>query len=599
MSFDGSDTHGLRGKLREDQRGRQLDINVLREEAPVETAPKKSYLDIVADHTIKPVFNLVLDDARAERYTRMTEHFGMMVPLFMKGKVATTGLALLYASNEAKWGDTLEDQSLDAVLGLGKGLGLKAGFMATSYFKHTPSMVGLELGILSRGSDSLLTRTNYMDKNGEYSTQLGVSKFLSTTFRPENMAMDLVSFGVADRVWGRMYGRSRGAAFYNPLMTHTVTGASMGFAAGTGNEMVRQWDTKDFSLLRLAEASTAETLFGAIGGRIGGYQTKRYSEIDYASRADYKADSPRFTVANDQLQTQFTKGDFILDARSSNLTVEAWTGSVKMADGSMTPAIFRPDTPTNLAGYTERLMAETSASSLGRLTGIGDTVPLTVARSVEVNGKTYHGFMQQMHGTDLRKYLGEKAIAQFGTDSVANMQKVFRADPILQQNFANAMAERMIFGEWDNHSMNFLVENGFVRNVDMQDALKPARHTWDTKPDAGYLYGYEGLNNSLYADLVGKAAPAEFRAKAQQFVATYDNPIGRARLQEKTGWTYEQAEGVLGRARHFAENGVFPRPQHTSYVNPLLSAIKRAIKTGSFAKPAIMLDQRRLSGGSE
>lgn len=221
-------------------------------------------------------------------------------------------------------------------------------------------------------------------------------------------------------------------------------------------------------------------------------------------------------------------GEFTVNNKNANLTTEAWAGKVTMADGTSIPAIFRPN--SGVAGYNERMLTEVSGYSSGRVSGIGQNMPVSVARSVEVGGTTYNGYVQLMQGVDLRAYLSQQAKSLYGSDTPQNMLKAFRADKELQNSFANALGERMILGEWDNHALNNLVvEQGGrkpVLNIDMQDALKPARYTWDLRPDPGFLNGWEGLNGLLYKDLIGKTAPQPLRDNARQFVSAYGSMEG-------------------------------------------------------------------------
>lgn len=598
---EGQQDQGNRGLdrfVREQQRGAQLDINVLQAGAGTESAKKSdSYLDIVANHTVKPVLNTFLSDRRAEEYTGLVKQFGKMTPLFMKGKTSFLTMGALFAADEAKHGDSAGAQIFDGLLGVGKAGSLKGSFLLAQHFKHTPSMIGLELGIINRSSDSLLTRNNYKDKNGEYSATTGLLNAAATTFRPEMLLMDAVSFGAADLVWGRMFSRSRGTAYYNPLITHSMTGATIGIASGGGHELLRQVSAREFDPVRFAEKTFAEGAFGAASGYIGGRQALNFSRIDYSTKNGLNTQEPRLSPFVDEHQIALRDGTFTFNHKNTNLTTEAWVGKVTGADGTVTPAIFRPI--MSAPGYAERMLAEVSGYGFGKLTGIGDSIPVSVARTVEVGGKTYSGYIQRMEGVDLRAYLSEQAKTMFGSDTPQNMLRAFRADTQLQQSFANSMGEKMIFGEWDNHALNQLVVAGngpkVTKIIDLQDSLKPAKYTWDQVPDPGFLRGWEGLNSLLYKDLQGKVAPQPLRENAQRLVDVYDNPIGRQQLQEQTGWSYQQVEGVLARSRYFAENGVFPHAQKTSITYPLLGIIKRGLMTGTF-KTQDQLGIRRISG---
>lgn len=563
------------------------------------TAEKKdSYLDIALNHTVRPVLDTVLDDRRAEEWTGYTKAALKLAPLFMEGPKGYIALGGLYASDEAKYGDSWGNQLFDGVLGLGKAGALKGTFLLAKNFKQAPTTIGLELGIMNRGSDSLLTRENYRDKNGDYSFKKGFSTALSTTLRPEMLVMDMASFGAADIVWGRMYSRTRGTAYFNPMITSMFTGGTIGVASGGGHELMRQIRTGDIDPLRLIERTATEGGFGALSGYLGGRQAERYSRIDYSAQTGFgkPQQMPGFL---DETQLAMRDGVFTPTGKNENLTTTAITGKITMPDGTVQPAIFRPD--VGMPGFQERMLTEISGYSAGKLTSIGgESMPVSVARTVEIGGVKQSGYVQKMEGVDLRAYLSEKAKSLYGSDTPQDMLRAFRADTQLQNSFNNAMGERMILGEWDNHALNNLVVEGangqkVVKNIDMQDALKPANHTWDLMPDAGFLKGWEGLNRLLYKDLQGKVAPQPLRDNAQTFLDTYDNAAGRSILQQQTGWSVPQMEGVIARSRYFAENGIFPRPQQMSFVYPWFGIVKRGLLTGTW-KTSEQLGIRRLSG---
>lgn len=599
MSLDDHNSRpGLERYLRERHRGAELDVGLLQQYVQPTPEKKDSYLDIALNHTVRPVLGTVLDARRAEEWTGYTKAAMKLAPLFMEGRKGLLALGGLYSADEAKYGDSWQNQLFDGTLGLGKAGALKGTFLLAKNLKQAPTTIGLELGIMNRGSDSLLTRENYLDKNGEYSLGKGFGTALTTTLRPEMLVMDMASFGAADIVWGRLYGRTRGTVYFNPMATSMFTGGTIGVASGGGHELMRQIRTRDFDPLRLIERTATEGGFGALSGYLGGKQAERYSRIDYSSQPG-SGKPQQLPAFLDEMQLAMRDGTFIPTGKNENLTTTAITGKITMPDGTVHPAIFRPD--VGMPGFKERMLTEISGYSAGKLTSIGsESMPLSVARTVEIGGVRQSGYVQKMEGVDLRAYLSEKAKSLYGSDTPQDMLRAFRADTQLQNSFANAMGERMILGEWDNHALNHLVverANGqkVVKNIDMQDALKPAKHRWDLVPDAGFLKGWEGLNQLLYKDLQGKVAPQPLRDNARSFLNTYDNAAGRATLQQQTGWSIPQIEGVLARSRYFAENGVFPRPQQMSFVYPWFGVVKRGLLTGTW-KSSEQLGIRRLSG---
>jgi hypothetical protein len=569
---------------------------------PQAAAPehKKSYLDLVAENTVAPVFKSMLGEDAGSAATGLAKEFVKTVPLFMKGELPFIGMAATYAADEAKVGDSLSNNLLDGGLGIAKTVALKGSFHVAQHYNFTPTMTGVSLGIMNRVSDSALTRSTWADSHGQFDFTHGLTNTFSRSLRPEQMAMDALSFGAADVVWGKLYSRTRGAAYFDPVISNTLAGMTMGATNSGGMELMRQIQSGHYDPLKFITQTTAGATVNGLAGAVGGFQTRAASRIDYSGRADFN-DRPQtehsfFSDAQRNLQ----QGTFIPNEFNSKLTQAAWTGKVVMPDGHTVPAIFRPDNGT--PAFRERMLAETSITAADALSGRDASLPVAVARTVEINGQPVNGFIQEMQGKDLRAYLADRAIAQFGSDSVPNMVKAFNADPALKASFGEAIAKKAFSdGEWDNHAMNQIVVDGphgpKVKNIDLQDALKPAQYAWDLRPNAGFLRGWEGLNQKLYAEFAGKPIPEAVRQQSRDFVTMYDNPIGRMRLQEATGWSYQQMEGVIGRNKYLAgENSIYPHAQFMSVGQPALSWLKRLVKTGSISGAKRDLNELRLSG---
>jgi hypothetical protein len=265
---------------------------------------------------------------------------------------------------------------------------------------------------------------NYKTEDGSYSAAKGLLHAAADTFRPEMLAMDAASFGAAGVVWGRIYGRTRGTAVFNPLLTNTITGATIGIASGGCHELMRQVSAREINPYRFFERTLTEGGFGAAGGALGGWQSARYSRINYANRPGFNSQEPRLSSFVDDLQVRLRDGKFMINNKNANLSTEAWSGKVTMPDGTSLPAIFRSN--TGAPGYTELMMAEVSGYSSGQLSGIGKNMPVAVARSVEVGGTTYNGYVRLMQGVDLRAFLSERAKTFYSTDTPQNMLQAFR-----------------------------------------------------------------------------------------------------------------------------------------------------------------------------
>ena len=538
----------------------------------------KSYLERAVGSTVETVFSGA-SDATAAEVTHYAKTSLKMVPLFMRGRGAVLGIGSLYALDEAKIGDGFKDQVIDASLGAAKGFALKGSFEIAMRKGVSPSMAGLQLGAMSRFSESALTRSNYYSQDG-FSLSRGLTKSVTDSLKPSHLLVDAAAFSLSDLVAGRLYAVSRGKAFSNPVVTHSITGGTMGFMSGAGYELSRQLETGKMDPLLLARRAAGETIFGTLAGTAGGWQTRMSTRLNISSTYSEHSLARRSSMFQDEAQQSLRLGEFELLGRSGNLTTETWMGRLTLGDGTTKPVIFRPDDGS--PAFAARMEAETSSYAMNKGAGLGNSIPVTVERSVTVDGKTRRGYIQEMEGVDLRRYLQDRATLDFGSPTLDNMNKVLRADPPLNKAFGDAMAERMVLGEWDNHSLNLLAvgEKGVpvVKNIDLADSLKPAQTRSDLVPDPGFLKGWEGLNSKLYSDLVGTPISPEFKGSLSEFVTRYDSPAGRLELQKTTGWTAQQAEGVLGRSRWFVEHGVFPAPKQLSVLYPLLGVAKRAVK---------------------
>ena len=560
---------------------------------------KKSYLDVMAENTVAPVFKSLLGDSAGESATGLAKELVKTIPLFMKGELPFLGMAMTYAVDEAKVGDSLRDNFIDGGLGVAKSVALKGSFQIAHKFSFTPTMTGISLGVMNRVSDAALTRSTWADSHGEFSATEGLTKTFNRSLRPEMLAMDVMSFGAADVVWGRLYSRTRGAAFFNPIITSSLAGMTMGATNGGGMELMRQIQSGNYDPLKFVGQTASGAFVNGLAGTIGGMQTRNASRLDYAAHSAYTERPQTEHTYFSDAQRNLQRGTFVPNEFNSNLTQAAWTGKVIMPTGETAPAIFRPDNGT--AAFRERMLAETSITAADALAGREPSLPVAVARTVEINGQQVSGYIQEMRGKDLHAYLTERAIAEFGSGSVSNMLKAFRADSALKASFGEAIAQKaFLYGEWDNHAMNQVVvespKGPKVKSIDLQDALKPAKFAWDLKPDAGLLRGWEGLNTALYGEFAGKPIPETVRQQSRDFVMMFDNPIGRMRLQEATGWSYQQMEGVLGRNRYLATDGsVYPHAQFQSVAQPLLSALKRMVKSGSVRPQQKNLNEIRLS----
>lgn len=551
--------------------------------------PKRSYLNHGAHFLLDPASRYLTGENASDEATGYLRGFVKTLPLFMKGRLALPGLAIAYVADEAKWGDSLADQGKDATLGLGKGMALKAGFYAFGKAGATPASTGLGLGILSRGSESLLTRSNYYDRNGQFNLDTGVQKALSVTFNPAALAMDAGTFMLTDTLWAVRFNGTRGAVQYNPVFKNAMASGTMGFTSSFGHELNRQLTEDDkISPFLLARRSLLQGTFDGLAGAAGGWQTKRYLTLKSPKDSPTALAEARNTPFQrgevvDMRQRQLRDGVFVPDKQLTGLTTETWLGKVHTKTGDVIPAVFRPSNGTE--AFAHRMQSEIAGYGLSRL-GFKTNIPATVARNVELGGQRYQGFIQEMEGINLAQFFKENASNPRGVATLRSAGDYLRHDSDFRTSYQDAFIGRMIMGEWDNHALNMAVRKrggaSEVRNIDLGDGLRPAQTQLDLVPVPQLRKGFDRFN-AVYSHLAGKRISADKAAELGDLHSRFSTRSGRQQLQD-LGMTPRQVEGVLGRTEWFAINQFMPR-QHESALYLYLGQAKRAVKR-YLAKPS-------------
>ena len=533
--------------------------------------PRQSYLDAAVHSAIDPIAREIFSPPTAKKVedeaTHYTKAFIKTAPLFMKGKLALGGLALSYVADEAKIGDSWQNQATDATLGLGKVAALKGSFALMETRALTPAMTGVQLGIVSRTAEAGLTRTNYLDKNGKLDFGGGLTTTLKTAFNPGNLAVDAFTFGAADVVWGRMYSTTRGAIRFDTPMIKTIQAGTMGAAAGSGNELVRQWQSDEkLNLSLIMGRGIADGLVGASAGRVGGMQSARYDRLasyDSPTAMSQARQTPfQLGKIGDANQIALRDGVFTPGKEIGDLMTTTWKGTIVTPEGQVKPVLFRPD--TGIEAFAYRRQSEIAGYGLGTKIDFANSLPVSVARTVEINGKTHSGYIQEITGKNLLEVVDPHGQRKLFTPPSRKVLEDFKQNKPLFEAYQEAWVKRQIMGEWDNHILNFVAEKTpartTVKNIDLGDGLRPATTQADMIPRSGLRRGYENLNQYLYNEAVKVPLPHETVAKVQKFVETYNNPAGKAELQA-LGLTPQQVEGALGRADWFAKHGRLPKAE--------------------------------------
>lgn len=548
----------------------------------------RSYLDAAVHPLAEAV---TTSDKAADEMSGYIRGFVKTVPIFMKGKLALPSLALTYMSDEAKMGDTVQNQLTDAGLGLGKGALLKASFRAFEGAGWTPASSGVGLGIVNRGSDAMLTRNNYYDAKGDFSLSKGLARTLSVTANPGAMAIDAVAFGVNDALFATAFNKTRGAVSYKPSYLYTASAGTMGVTSGFGRELDRQLrEDGQLDFTQLTRKAFLQGVFDAAGGRVGAWQATRGTRLEAdAPGAIEKARATPFQRGEivDARQQALRDGTFIPERQATELHTETWFGKVKTESGELIPAVFRPNDKTE--AFAIRMQNEIAGYGMNGL-GFKTNVPATVARNAEINGKSYSGYMQEMNGPNLVEHVRTNlGIPEGLAVPRASAVDYLRSTTSLYSNYSDAFLHRMVMGEWDNHAMNMSVSDK-VHNLDLGYAFKAPSSSLEFSPLPMARKARETLSQSFYDEFAGKPLSSQARKEMQGLYDRYSTPEGRAQM-EALGLTPRQVDGVLGRTNMFATKALFPRQQEAAsyvYLTKLSQFAKSILKRQSHA-PAVEL----------
>lgn len=180
--------------------------------------------------------------------------------LFIAGKPGYAIASAIYALDQAKPGDSADNQLMDFGTGLTKGLVLKKGFQYVGGRDLGIAAKGISLGIFSRATDIALTRATYADGDG-YSALSGLNKTLKGTISPALLTSDVVTFGLAHGALNKINGATGGALHNSPFWSTVATGGVFGVSNGSVSEISRQ--TQAGESFNFQKVLTAAALTGA------------------------------------------------------------------------------------------------------------------------------------------------------------------------------------------------------------------------------------------------------------------------------------------------------------------------------------------------
>jgi len=240
-------------------------------------------------------------------------------------------------------------------------------------------------------------------------------------------------------------------------------------------------------------------------------------------------------------------------------------------------AIFRAiDTSEEPGLANTRMRKDLAAQDLSAR--LFEAFPAGVERDIEINGVMRKGWLQdasvfsdQRNILDLQNQLHDLSAAAF-PDQPASVQRLQdflsgkSADKSLsikglqiKEALEQVMVERMIFGDLDNHALNFVADfkadPPVIRHIDLDKAFR----VHATEPSLAL----NNLNDSGLDDIAQVFSNAKLSANTQarvsEFVDHYDSPAGQKEMASQGLLTYPpEASSVISRARWLRDNGKFP-----------------------------------------
>lgn len=232
-------------------------------------------------------------------------------------------------------------------------------------------------------------------------------------------------------------------------------------------------------------------------------------------------------------------GELELGATIGGNMTSGNTGVVRLPDGTEIPVVvLRPS--------SARVQNELAAPVLNAELGFSNGYPETVIRP-GVDGIVQEYAGENLHLAMLGR-LGDQAASPDG------LVRLLDADPELAFRLEEAFVERLIYGDGDDHALNFVMsEDGVVRNIDLDYAF-PAGH-----PEPQWLQApNQGINTGLHAYYSDRPLSPQTVENLSTFVGNYATPEARLQLAQQTGLSPEQIDGVVARAEWFVESGQFP-----------------------------------------
>ncbi|MBX9668303.1 MAG: hypothetical protein K2X93_11815 [Candidatus Obscuribacterales bacterium] len=539
----------------------------------------RTYLDHAVDHTVSLFGQLVLGDEEreshghdeVEKYSKM---FLKAVPLFADRKRAVSLTICAFGLDQASPSDKLGIQLTDFTLGGLKGATLKGTLMGAGAFRGSPAVKGMAMGFAHRTVDAGLTRQTWIDAtSGEFSSRKGLLNTFFQAAEPKALATDAVLFGTTEFAVGRLNYASKGAFYRHPALPVVASGGIFGLGSGAGEEIIRQKHAKeDFDLSKVFYRAGLSSSVNMMAASVGGLDRMRTLRLNPSKeRSETNGPVPervrRFNEV-DSHQTDLKDSPIVIKKQFNDV---AYLAEVQTPTGTK-QAIFRvTDSPEMKTRYSNELLDY----QMHRAMKLGTRALTVVDREVAINGKQRPGYLQELGGRSFEDALRGVAQERFGSSSDRAAAQALSKDPALAQQYEQVWISKLLLQQWDNHAHNKVLHpDGKMSNIDLADPIPAARYRTDYIPSWGKTASRVSLlNDKLTPQLAGKPLTLESRSLLKDFVRDFDSSAGRTALGG-AGHNAAQVDGLLGRARYFAEVGRMPsRDMPNLFVEGTLRAL--------------------------
>lgn len=266
-----------------------------------------SHLTKSAVQSVSSAMGVDISEDSSKNVTSWIVRAAKSVPLFTPAggtlrRFSYGAAAVLYGASEAKWGDSAENLTKDALLGGLKGIGIKGSMdligtrMQTAALEgrawSAPAM-GVTFGLASTSVDSALSRATYCDETGTYrGLQYGLRNTVMAVSNLETVAMGAATFTMGAAGMKALQA-SPLATIYPGLMRNAVlhnvsTAFSFGAFSGMSEEARQQvklggfnaWEVSKFDFARIAKQGLFAATSDAAGAVFGAKLAARPAPVE-------------------------------------------------------------------------------------------------------------------------------------------------------------------------------------------------------------------------------------------------------------------------------------------------------------------------------